>query len=523
MKKLSFVFIWLFFVIACQARIITVDNDSQADFNNIQDAIYFAWDGDIVEVQQGVYQENILFTGCAITVTSTDSNDPNVVEATIITCDSGYVVTIDFREGNDTVLQGFTIIASPGGGIYCLGTSPTIKKNVIRDSGTGISGSYGAAPVICNNKIIDNRSYGISSCDGPITGNFISGNRLSGLYECNGDISGNIIRGNGRRGLYQCNGTIRGNIIRDNIVTSTDYDVYGGGLYDCDGDIIGNFISGNAAISSGWPGNACGGGLSNCDGTIESNVISGNTTQGLNDSDGGGLYSCGGRIVGNTIVGNKTVRSGNLGRGGGVYNYQVYPEIKNNIIAYNKASSGGGIRGNCNNTYNFYYMNVGGDISPAGIGERRANPDFAVDGYWNDPCGTLDDLTDDVWVEGDYHLKSEAGRWDPNSKTWVFDTFTSHGIDAGDPNSDWSGEFWPHGKRINIGAYGGAPEASMSPLDLGNIADLNFDDTVNLRDFAKFAHKWHIEEILLPEDLNRDNHIDIIDVSIFVDNWLWEE
>lgn len=62
----------------------------------------------------------------------------------------------------------------------------------------------------------------------------------------------------------------------------------------------------------------------------------------------------------------------------------------------------------------------------------------------------------------DYHLKSEYGRWNPNTQTWVVDDVTSPCIDSGDPNSDFSGETWPHGERINMGAYGGIREASMS-------------------------------------------------------------
>jgi hypothetical protein len=54
------------------------------------------------------------------------------------------------------------------------------------------------------------------------------------------------------------------------------------------------------------------------------------------------------------------------------------------------------------------------------------------------------------------------GRWDPNSGSWVKDDVTSPCIDAGDPNSDWSGENWPHGKWINMGAYGGTRQGSMS-------------------------------------------------------------
>jgi len=62
----------------------------------------------------------------------------------------------------------------------------------------------------------------------------------------------------------------------------------------------------------------------------------------------------------------------------------------------------------------------------------------------------------------DYHLKSQAGRWDPVSGSWVIDDVTSPCIDAGDPNSDWAAEPFPNGERINMGAYGGTSEASKS-------------------------------------------------------------
>jgi hypothetical protein len=63
---------------------------------------------------------------------------------------------------------------------------------------------------------------------------------------------------------------------------------------------------------------------------------------------------------------------------------------------------------------------------------------------------------------GDYHLKSQAGRWDPVSQAWVQDGVTSPCIDAGDPRSAWFAEPEPNGGRINTGAYGGTPEASLS-------------------------------------------------------------
>jgi len=124
---------------------------------------------------------------------------------------------------------------------------------------------------------------------------------------------------------------------------------------------------------------------------------------------------------------------------------------------------------------------------------------------------------------GDFHLKSRAGRWHPNSRSWVQDDVNSPCIDTGDPNSDWTAELWPHGKQINMGAFGGTSEASMSLSTVGNIADLNNNNIVNLLDFALFAGRWRLEKHLLPEDLDRNGFVDFIDVAIFSDSWLYEE
>ena len=65
--------------------------------------------------------------------------------------------------------------------------------------------------------------------------------------------------------------------------------------------------------------------------------------------------------------------------------------------------------------------------------------------------------------ELDCHLKSQAGRWDPESRTWVKDDISSPCIDGGDPGSPLGNEPAPNGGVINMGAYGGSAEASMSP------------------------------------------------------------
>jgi hypothetical protein len=95
---------------------------------------------------------------------------------------------------------------------------------------------------------------------------------------------------------------------------------------------------------------------------------------------------------------------------------------------------------------------------------------------------------------------------------------TSPCIDAGDPNSDWSAEPWPNGKRINMGAYGGTEQASKS----GNIADLNIDGIVNFLDLAELGKMWGQTQNAI-EDLDNSGTVDIGDLDILVTNWLWEK
>lgn len=66
-------------------------------------------------------------------------------------------------------------------------------------------------------------------------------------------------------------------------------------------------------------------------------------------------------------------------------------------------------------------------------------------------------------ANGDYHLKSQAGRWVPSSQAWLINDVTSPCIDAGDPGTPIGLEPLPNGDIINMGAYGGTPKASKSP------------------------------------------------------------
>jgi len=128
--------------------------------------------------------------------------------------------------------------------------------------------------------------------------------------------------------------------------------------------------------------------------------------------------------------------------GGGIYGSR--PTVTNSIIYFN-----GNAISESNATIT--YSDVQG--SWPGTGNIDADPLFASL-YW---------ISSDSTETGDYHLKSEAGRWDPDSQTWVQDNVTSPCIDKGDPASTIGDEPSPNGGVINMGAYGGTDQASMTP------------------------------------------------------------
>lgn len=120
----------------------------------------------------------------------------------------------------------------------------------------------------------------------------------------------------------------------------------------------------------------------------------------------------------------------------------------------------------------------------------------------------------------DFHLKSQQGRWDAFNALWVKDDVTSPGVDLGDPDDDYGSEPWPHGKRINAGAYGNTAEASLSVVSCGTPADVTGDDRVNYEDFSVFAGHWQTAQKPVRSDFDRNGSVGLPDLLTLAESWL---
>jgi len=419
-------------------------------------------------IYTGEGNRDIDLKGKAITVTG-NPQDPNMV---VIDCQSSVPSDPNFWYAgfyidSDAVIEGFTITGAAKGGIHSATGSPLIRNCMVLDNKFGIRHESGN-PVIDSCTISNNAGFGISCDDGSpmIDSCTISNNSSAGIfldYGATATIDSCIISDNNWGGIF---GSDNVSTIKNCEISGNTSISGGGGIRSCRGLIINCIIRNNRVDAVGNYSWISGGGLKNCNGTISNCTITGNSAK----INGGGLYDCDGTITNCIIWGNAAGWEGE----------QLY-----------------------DSSTATYSWNSGG------IGNINENPLFAK--YSSDP---------NDW---DLHLKSQAGRWDPNSLSWVTDGVTSPCIDAGDPGSDWRGELWPDGGRINMGAYGGTAEASMSLNPVGNAADFNKDDVVDYRDFGWYIDNWQLGEILQAEDIDRNNFVDMADVALFGREWLWEQ
>ncbi|MHC4116632.1 MAG: C10 family peptidase [Planctomycetota bacterium] len=397
------------------------DGSLERPFDTIQQAIDAAFSGDTVIVLPGIYtgdgNRDLDFKGKAITVRSEDPNDPSLV---IIDCgatedDPHRGFAFHSYETAESVLDGLIITGGyhdQGGAVYCSDCAgPTIVNCVFRGNRASLGGGVysESSPTLTNCTFSDN------SADGG-----------GGLYN-NGDTfecTPILIDCTFRANSASHNGGAVYNLGRRAKPTMTGCDFLGNSVSEGGGGAMRNNISGSpivtnclfagnsAATSGGAIRNSNGGNtkLTNC--TFGENSAANGTAFASTPDDGNAQAPC------------------------------VFQAV--NCIFWD---GGDEIHNDDDSVIDVTFSNVqegGGRFPFPGEGNMDADPHFADS------------------ENGDYHLRSKAGRWDVDSESWIIDETKSPCIDAGDAKMALGSEPPPNGGVINMGAYGGTARASKS-------------------------------------------------------------
>jgi len=239
------------------------------DYLTIQEAIDASIEGDTVMVDPGTYYEHgIRFLGKAITVMSTNPEDPEIVASTAVNGDFSESI-FEFIDGENSasILAGFTITGGTHG-VYCSQSSPTIAKNII----TGNSSEDDGGGLYC----VSSSSF-VNVIDNIIVGNGANGSG-GGIYCSSSDLNivNNHITGNSSSeggGIYSDHSLLA---VSNNVLVVNEASLGGGLKFEGgSGTVINNIISENTADNNG------GGIICDSTVTISNAVIWGNQPDGI--------------------------------------------------------------------------------------------------------------------------------------------------------------------------------------------------------------------------------------------------
>jgi len=359
------------------------------------------------------------FKGKPMTVRSTEPNDPDVVAQTVIDCNasptdphSGFI--FQNYEADQSTIAGLIVTGGYndcGGGIF-LGqcASPTVLNCILRENEASFGGGI----------YMNNAGPRLINCQ----------------FKNNVAKAGGAIYSFNERG--GCNPVMENCLFRDNSASHNGGAIYNIGQVNCtftNCEFIENISSGGGGairntdlanstlvncIFSKNQAQTFGGGIRNSNNCYVSLT---NCTFGLNTAANGSSLAC-----------TADDEDGHSSSDIQIINC-IITDTRNHIFNIDSSI----ISITCSNVPNSNYTNPW-----SGLGNIYTDPYFA-------------DANN-----GDFHLKSQAGRYDPDSQSWIMDGITSPCIDAGSTDSPIGDEPLPNGDRINMGAYGGTTEASKS-------------------------------------------------------------
>jgi hypothetical protein len=306
------------------------------------------------------------------------------------------------------------------------------------DRDTTVINSLGSGQpaLVLRNSLGDNRIEGITLTTGSSNRGLSVSNAVFTLFGCS--IAGNqAVEGSGLHAIGS-HGLIQDTVFRNNAGPVGLYNGNGGGAYLAGGGLQFErvlFVSNRAnGGNSGW--SACGGGVYIDSGTHRfRNILMASNSVGFFAAGcalrGSGVYIINGAVViENATLVNHSGASA-IYRGGGAVS------VHDSILWSNPT-------GDYTGTIAFSYCCSTG--LAAGVQGNLTNDPLFVDRTY-------------------YHLQSRVGNYVGgyfSGGSWGKSLSNSPCIDAGDPVSDRSREPNPNGNRVNLGAYGNTPQASLS-------------------------------------------------------------
>ena len=434
------------------------------------------------------------------------TSDPNRAE-------NSYSVVTGSGTDSTAVLDGFTITGGNANGPI-LGRCPDIDYRLA--AGAGMYNACGSPTVLnCTFRRNTTRSqYGCSGSGCPAEADAQALAAAGGFY-CSCASFTTYLPATCGAGMFNCSGspTLHNCRFEENISFGADAFSAGGGMFNLDSYPVLVNCTFSRNMVTGFDNEYYGGAVYDHSSTSTFT----NCSFINNDShQGGALYS--GEKSAATI--SNCLFAGNSGRHGSsaIHSSGIRLDLAGSTFAENRGASwDGGHTIGCDNwqnsslkVVNCILWNGGNEVSSGftvveiifsdiqggwvGQGNINFDPRFAQPGRWDDN-GTPDTNHDDFWLDGDYHLKSQAGRWNAAEGRWTIDHVTSPCIDAGDPLGPIGPEPFPNGGIVNMGAYGGTAEASKSyfgrpPCELIVAGDINGDCAVDFKDFAIMALHW---------------------------------
>jgi len=344
-----------------------------------------------------------------------------------------------------TVQNAMAAAGNDGGGVRCSAGDLQILNCVFSSNVSGFQGGaifqaqsgsfnvFSNCTFVANSTTLANGEHGGAIHFNTASTNVFQSCSFIGNCTRNDYKLGGAIYEGGNGGLLQLTGCV----FADNTATGPGGAIYSRGTLDLSGGK--NEFRGNVSARDG--------------GAIFSSVVGTHTFDQCafvaNSAQAGGaicFYDASTIFVSSCTFFANTATTGQ----GGAINSANGVMGVTNCIFWGNASSGTGTNLYGNGTVTIAYSDIDTNDNAVSGGTKIFGAGII----------TADPLFASTTVPYDVRLRSKYGRWTPGG--WAFDATNSPCIDAGDPDSPYSGELRPNGNRINMGFDGNTAQASQS-------------------------------------------------------------